>query len=87
VEKPVTVDSPCTFGFSADIPNNGNDAILNWCVKTGVNNPGASVDLLRPGVYTLAVSVGRADGKPEIALPLSGGKGRVYPVGKITVVK
>jgi hypothetical protein len=87
VEKPLAVESACEFGFSAPIPNNGNDAILNWCVKTGTNNPGESVDLLKPGVYTLAVSVGRADGKPEIALPLPDGKGRVYPVGKITVVK
>lgn len=87
VENPVTVASPCTFGFSASVPNNGNDAILNWCIKNNRNNPGESVDLLKPGVYTLAVSVGRKDGKPEIALPLKDGIDRVYPVGKITVTR
>ena len=45
-----------------------------------------SVPLLKPGIYTLAVSVGRKDGKPEIALPLEGGIDRIYPVGKIEVV-
>ena len=42
--------------------------------------------LCNPGIYTLAVSVGRKDGKPEIALPLEGGIDRIYPVGKIEVV-
>ena len=85
VEKPVTVESPCTFGFTAAVPNNGNDAILNWCIKNNRNNPGEKVELLKPGVYTLAVSVGRKDGKPEIALPLAGGTDRVYPIGKVIV--
>ena len=85
VEKPITVDSLCTFGFTASVPDNGMDAILNWCIKTGRNNPGDKVELLKPGTYTLAVSVGRKDGKPEIALPLSGGADRVYPIGKIVV--
>lgn len=85
VERPVDVETKCTFGFSAAVPNNGNDAILDWCIRNGRNNPGESVDLLKPGVYTLAVSVGRKDGKPEIALPLPGGVDRVYPIGRITV--
>ncbi len=85
VEKPLTVSSPCTFGFTAPVPNNGMDAILNWCIRENRNNPGEKVELLKPGVYTLAVSVGRRDGRPEIALPLPGGIDRVYPVGKITV--
>lgn len=87
VEKPVTVDSPCTFGYFAEIPDNGNDAILNYCRREHVNDPGASVQLLKPGAYTLAVSVGRADGRPLIALPLENGIDRVYPVGKITVAE
>ena len=87
VEKPVTVDSPCTFGYFAEIPDNGNDAILNYCRREHVTDPGASVQLLKPGAYTLAVSVGRADGRPLIALPLENGIDRVYPVGKITVAE
>ena len=31
-------------------------------------------ELLKPGTYTLAVSVGRKDGKPEIMLSLAGGR-------------
>ena len=30
---------------------------------------------------------GRKDGKPEIALPLTGGVGRICPVGKIVVTE
>ena len=86
-EKPVEVVSPCTFGYTAQVPNNGNDAILNWCIQNNQDDPGKTVALLKPGVYTLAVSVGRNDGKPEIALPLEGGVGRVYPVGRISVVE
>ena len=86
-EKPVEVVSPCTFGYTAPVPNNGNDAILNWCIQNNQDDPGKTVALLKPGVYTLAVSVGRNDGKPEIALPLENGVGRVYPVGKVTVAE
>ena len=87
VEKPVTVVSPCTFGYTAEIPDNGNDQILNYCKREHVNDPGSVCVLLKPGAYTLAVSVGRADGKPQVALPLENGIDRVYPVGKVTVVE
>ena len=43
------------------------------------------VPMLKPGAYRLAVSVGRADGRPEIALPLGGGAEKIYPVGKVSV--
>ena len=62
------------------------DVVLDWFVKHKRNLPGEKVELLKPGIYTLAVSVGRRDGKPEIALPLEGGIDRIYPVGKIEVV-
>ena len=87
VEKPVSVSSPCTFGFFAEVPDNGNDQILNFCRREHLNDPGPSVQLLKPGTYTLAVSVGRADGKPLVALPLAGGVDRVYPIGRIAVVE
>ena len=86
VEKPATVVSPCTFGYDAEVPDNGNDQILNYCRREHVNDPGKAVHLLKPGVYTLAVSVGTAYGRPTVALPLAGGMDRVYPVGKIEVV-
>ena len=85
VEKPVTVNSPCTFGYTAEIPDNGNDQILNYCKRVHVNDPGKVCALLKPGVYTLAVSVGRADGKPQVALPLANGIDRVYPIGRIAL--
>lgn len=85
VEKPLTVESPCTFGYTAEVPDNGNDVILNYCRRMHQNDPGRVLQLLKPGVYTLAVSVGTNYGKPEIALPLVGGVDRVYPIGKIEV--
>ncbi|MBR4652000.1 MAG: DUF4832 domain-containing protein [Kiritimatiellae bacterium] len=85
VEKPQTLESRCTFGYTAPVPDGGKDVILNWCRKHHRNDPGEIIELLKPGTYTLAVSVGRKDGKPEIALPLAGGVNRVYPIGKIVV--
>ena len=84
VEKPVEVATPCRFGYTAPVPK--KDVVLDWFVKHKRNLPGEKVELLKPGIYTLAVSVGRKDGKPEIALPLEGGIDRIYPVGKIEVV-
>ena len=41
---------------------------------------------LKPGDYTLLISVGDADGTPRIALPLPGETGhRRYPLGKVKV--
>lgn len=85
VENPVTIESPCTFGYAAEIPDNGNDQILNYCKREHVNDPGTTCVLLKPGVYTLAVSVGTNYGKPEIALPLEGGVDRIYPIGNLSV--
>ena len=66
-----------------------------WAYDTGLEPgdtlddliPGTTVELLKPGKYTLAVSVGRADGKPEIALPLANGRNRMYPLGTVEVVR
>ena len=47
-----------------------------------------TVVMLKPGTYTLAVSVGSLQGTPEIALPLEGGRAdRRYPLGTLTVRK
>ncbi len=43
------------------------------------------VPTLTPGTYTLCASLGDPDGTPRLALPLKGGQGRRYPVGKIAV--
>ena len=86
VEKPFAVESPCVFGYSAKVPDNGCDQILNYCRRMQMNDPGEVVQLLRPGKYILAVSVGSRYGKPVVALPLKDGKDRVYPIGTIEVV-
>ena len=86
VEHPVTLSSSCTFGFTAEIPDNGNDMILNWCRRNHRNDPGKEVVLLEPGTYALAVSVGRRNGTAEFALPLENGKEHIYPIGLIEIL-
>lgn len=81
-----TVTTKGHFGFTTPVPDNGNDDVLRWARNHSEFDPGTTVELLKPGTYTLAVSVGRKDGKPEIALPLAGGKDRLYPLGKIEVM-
>lgn len=85
IEHSVTLASSCTFGCTAEVPDNGNDMILNWCRRNKRNDPGKRVSLLQPGTYTLAVSVGRRNGTAEIALPLENGNERIYPIGPIVV--
>ena len=84
-DKTVRFSSTCHFGLTDTIPVI-NDGVL---VRAKKELPGAFDDLkvptLRPGTYTLAVSFGTPQGTPEIALPLAGGAGRRYPVGRITV--
>lgn len=86
-EKPRQVTTHGWCGYTATVPDNGNDDVLKWARAHPKFDPGSTVELLKPGRYTLAVSVGRADGKPEIALPLAGGKNRMYPLGTIDVVR
>lgn len=84
VESPQSFTSSCVFGISCELPKAGDAAadVAKSLYHVGEDRRLTTVD---PGVYTLAVSVGRANGAPEIALPLAGGKGRVYPLGKIEV--
>lgn len=76
--------SPCTFGCDVTVPASGDPAAekMRELFYVGDDRRMTTVD---PGEYTLAVSVGRADGKPEVALPLANGRDRLYPVGKIAV--
>ena len=56
-------------------------------VRAVGQDPGETYVMLKPGRYLLAVSVGRGDGMPVIALPLEGqiGATRRYVVGEVTV--
>jgi len=84
-EKPQQVVSRGHFGYTTPVPDNGNDDVLRWARRHPEYDPGATVSLLKPGTYTLAVSVGRKDGKPTIALPLIGDERRIYPIGHVSV--
>ena len=85
-ENPVCVVSEGRFGFTAPIPP-WNDQILADLRNSQGRVQETSFDMLAPGEYDLCVSVGSRQGTPKIALPLVGGDGRRYPVGKVTVLK
>ena len=85
-ERPVSLSTRCTVGFDGDIPQI-NDGVWVYTVAKGIGNFAADsrVPTVEPGEYTLCVSLGAADGTPRIALPLRGGIGRRYPVGRVRV--
>ena len=85
-ERPVSLSTRCTVGFDGDIPQI-NDGVLVYMHE---RNPSALVagdriPTLEPGRYTLCASLGDPDGTPRLALPLSGGIARRYPVGSIQI--
>ena len=84
VEKPQTVRTPCRFGFTKRVPEPDN--VVTWARNAGRKFPDV-VEMLKPGEYTLCVSVGSRQGTPEIALPMKGqiGATRRYAIGKIAV--
>jgi len=84
VEKPRNVATPCRFGYSKRIPVPDNCVV--WARKAERKFPD-TFSPLKPGVYTLAVSVGSRQGTPEIALPLGGqvGATRRYAIGRVHV--
>jgi hypothetical protein len=83
VEKPVAVKTSCRLGFTKPIPQPDNCVV--WARKKG-REFADTVEMLKPGTYTLAVSVGTPQGTPQIALPLPGGRpDRRYPLGRIVV--
>ena len=84
-DRLVSCRSTCHFGLADAIPVI-NDGVL-VCAREEL--PGRFDDLrvptLKPGTYTLAVSFGTPQGTPQIALPLSDGCSRRYPVGRMTL--
>jgi hypothetical protein len=53
-----------------------------------VSPQGSHAPPMKPGVYTVFVSVGRVDGTPQIALPMTGDDGqRRYRLGTVQVVQ
>ena len=84
VEKPVAVKTKCAFGYNKVIPQPDNCVV--WAREKGRVFDDV-VTMLKPGKYTLAVSVGSLQGTPQIALPLEGqiGSTRRYALGEIEV--
>ena len=83
--KPVRRVSRGRFGHTAPIPPWNDMVLASLRAKGRVTE--TSFDMLARGEYTLCVSVGTRQGTPKIALPLAGGKDRVYPLGKVKIVK
>ena len=82
--QPVRILSRGRFGCKAPIPP-WNDAVLADLRQHGRVTE-TVFDMLRPGEYTLCVSVGTRQGTPKIALPLAAGMSRRSPLGKVKVV-
>ena len=84
-EIPVTATLRC--GIVTPIPVM-NDGVIVQLKRFGKYPPfSENVPTVKPGVYSLYISVGRMDGKPVIALPLKENDGaRRYKIGEITVV-
>lgn len=85
VERPLSGVSDCRFGAVCAVPEK-EDPTTEKARELYYLGHETSLVLLKPGEYMLAVSVGRASGRPEIALPLQDGLGLTYPVGKVRVV-
>lgn len=88
-ELPVTRVSRVRFGwdwpYCGKYYGSGNPEIRHDGTTT---NHGPKVPTLAAGEYSICISVGRRDGSPRIALPLSGAAGatRRYVLGKIKIV-
>lgn len=87
-EYPVRLESAVTVGSDEEIPQINDGVLIYMQVnKVGGRDWKGPVPTIAPGSYTLNVSLGDEAGVPVIALPLEGGRDRLYPLGKITVGK
>lgn len=78
--------SDCRVGIVTPIPRINEGVILRMKERDTWPPLGDDVPTLRPGVYSVYVSVGKSDGTPVIALPLAGNDGkRRYKIGTIAV--
>lgn len=83
-EKTYSFDDFVRFGCTSEVPRR-NDGVLRHLAQDGITF-GERIPTIKPGEYTLCVSVGQLDGVPTIALPLEkGSQDRRYPIGKIIV--
>ncbi|MDO5581765.1 MAG: DUF4832 domain-containing protein [Planctomycetia bacterium] len=75
------------FGLVLPIPTINEGVILPMKELGLYPDFGENVPTLKPGQYTLYLSVGKPDGTPQIALPIEGQQGdsRYYRLGSITI--
>lgn len=75
------------FGFVKPIPTINEGVILPMKELGLYPDFGVNIPTLKPGTYTLFISVGKPDGTPEIALPIKGREKdkRYYRLGEIKV--
>lgn len=87
--KTVTRDSVGAFGLVLPIPTINEGVILPMKELGLYPDIGENVPTLKPGTYTLYISVGKPDGTPEIALPIEGKEAdsRYYRLGTIRIVE
>jgi hypothetical protein len=84
--KETTHTASCRVGIVTPIPTINEGVILRMKQRGTYPPFGDNVPTLRPGTYSVYISVGRADGTPVIALPLAGDDGkRRYKIGTIDV--
>lgn len=78
--------TPCRVGIVTPIPTINEGVIMKMKERNVFPPFGANAPTLRPGTYDVFVSVGKVDGTPVIALPLTGDDGkRRYKIGTIEV--
>ncbi|MDO4575164.1 MAG: DUF4832 domain-containing protein [Planctomycetia bacterium] len=82
--KEVTHTTECRFGRITPIPQI-NDGVFTYTQDNGPAGLDGNVPTLKPGKYTLYLSVGQRDGTPEIALPLPATASRRYPLGTVEI--
>lgn len=83
--KEVTHSTECRFGLVTPIPQI-NDGVFTYTQDHGPAGLDGNVPTLKPGKYTLFLSVGNVDGTPEIALPIPGDHTvRRYEIGDVEI--
>lgn len=86
--KEIEISMKQTVGIDSSIPAM-NDGVILILRDHAIYPPfGGKIPTVKPGTYDLWISVGRPDGKPEIALPLTGSDSfRRYKIGSIQIIK
>lgn len=86
--KEIAVSFEPSIGIDTPIPAMNDGVILILRDQGIYPSFDGKIPTIKPGKYDLWISVGRSDGKPEIALPLAeGDESRRYKIGSIQIVE